>query len=184
MHRSTFTDLESARYDQGNGLLGPSPSVYSRCNDLRRHHVVPRQHYEVTNKGIRMTLLLREQQLENAFEKSSEVRVLLLLNCADFSSPASNDGERSPLGIQVHLRRDTRGIQRESRLRQIVPIIGDRISLRTIQSVKHIQEMANENGDTYYVIRGNDGTMTFCDTMSPTYAEDAINVPVYFTTGW
>lgn len=131
-----------------------------------------------------MNLLLREQQLENSFAKSSEVRVLLLLNCTDFTFPASPDGERSPLGIQVHLRRDTRGIHLNSKLKQMVPVIGDRVSLRTIQSVKHVQEMANENGDTYYVIRGNDGTMSFCDTMSPAYAEDALNVPVYFSTGW
>jgi hypothetical protein len=131
-----------------------------------------------------MTLLLRSTQLEVAFTKSSEVRVLLLLNCADFSVPPDSTGERPPLGIQVHLRRDTRGLDADSRLRQMVPIIGDRVSLRAIGSVRHVQEMTNEVGDTYYVVRGNDGTMSFCDTMSPSYTQDAVNYQVYFQTGW
>ncbi|KAK3053048.1 hypothetical protein LTR09_005674 [Extremus antarcticus] len=171
-------------YYHANGLLAPDLAAFSAVTDLRRQHLVPRQHYEVTNKGIRITLLLREHLLEQAFTKSAEVRVLMLLNCADYL-PAYGPGEEGPsFGILVVLRRDMRGLHRDSKLRQMQPVLGDRISLRPIKSVKRTVETTNENGDTYWVVRGNDGSMGFCDLVSPAIEEDAINVPVYFSTGW
>ncbi|KAK3698949.1 hypothetical protein LTR37_016736 [Vermiconidia calcicola] len=47
-----------------NGLLAPDIAAFSTVSDIRRHYVVPRQHYEVTNKGIRITLPLRQPHLE------------------------------------------------------------------------------------------------------------------------
>lgn len=166
--------------DAKQGFLAPHIRVFSDhevCVELVedaeysgefvQSEQVPRQHYEVTNKGVRMLLPLPQQQLVTMFKNCSHVDVLVLLNCLRIWGINSESEVRRHLCVSATIRRGDFWTMRD----RFHYLIGRRTGLKSLTDAQVKEGCYTETGrETGIFVNGrNNGD---------------IEIPVYFAPDW
>lgn len=148
------------------GFLAPDARSFLGCKHIVTRNFVPRQHYEVTHKGIRMVLTLPESWVLSTLQPFTNERVLLTLNCA------RHNEEKHPLCIEVVLIRDIGPVDSNSKKvkNKVKYLIGWRLSPKPLTAAK---------------LRENNPGVSYKSLPAVGYDDaEEVDIPVYFIEGW
>lgn len=154
------------------GLLAPHISNFT--NNVFKRVVFAREHYEATNKGIRLNLSLPRRRILELFEENHSITVLVPLNCLLYEEDIKSRGLSSVLCLRVVVNLDPQWANELApNPRHLKYLLGLRSGLELICiSRGHELQMAHAVDR----VRHDFGT----DLVSGLGAEDEVDIPVYF----
>ena len=82
-------------------MLAFSIEQFSQATSIEQRNYVPRQHYEMTNKGLRLPMTIPRGRLVSALENEGEFVVLLPLNCVKVVMSALYGLVRYPIALRI-----------------------------------------------------------------------------------
>lgn len=163
---------------EGEGILAPDISAFSKCSKILSAPHVQRQHYEVTHKGLQVLLPLSIPELTMKFGTRGELKMLWKLNCS--VDVGSFDVRlRRMVFILARLQPEQAFDLQSSRSKQFHFLLAERIGLEflTLDEVRKLQYRSAETRPDI-VVAGIDKEVRGHE------ADIEVPIPVYFKTGW
>lgn len=169
--------------DNLKGLLAPETINFS--NSLYTQSFFARQHYEVTNKGIRLTLSVVQHNLLELLRQNFAATILVPLNCG-LSRPESRGGPTQHIVcLRVLVNEDPQWANSmEPVSKHLTYLLGSRLELVLVDIPKgHRLQIP---GLLYECLHPGDGSGRLAQDLIAGFeieGETQVDIPVYFWTG-
>lgn len=166
--------------DDPKGLLAPDVTAFTLS--VYQHFYFARQHYEVTNKGIRIALSVQRRRLVEILCRHFSAIVLVPLNCALNVEDVGGPDVRSVLCLRILVNDDP---QWANSMEPVSPhlkyLLGRRLSLELVQIRKCHRLQISKAVEDFVHSTESPGEW-FSDLVASLGTGDEVDIPIYFWT--